>query len=85
MNKCSLIATIKHTDSLSRRHYSVCIKDLHPSYWYSCNDKTKKVIIPNNITPHTFFFAEKFDFFFQDLLKYDFAKGFCNFGHCHWV
>ena len=39
MNKYSLIATINHSGTLNRRHYCACIKDLHSSCWYSCNDK----------------------------------------------
>ena len=39
MNKHSLIVTINHTSTLNRGHYWPCIKDLHSSCWYSCNDK----------------------------------------------
>ena len=39
INKYSLIATNSNSGTLSRRHYFACIKDLHSSCWYSCNDK----------------------------------------------
>ena len=38
-NKQSLIATVNHSGTLNRGHYWACIKDLHASCWYFCNDK----------------------------------------------
>ena len=39
-NKYSLIASLKHSDTLNRGYYFAFIKDLHLSSSYSCNGKS---------------------------------------------
>ena len=74
INKYSLIATINHLGNLNRGHYWACIKDLHSSCWYSCNDKlvfnVEESSLNNTIS------LQKSVNFFQDLLKYILQGGF---------
>ena len=61
INKCSLIATINHSGTLSRGHYWACIKDLHSPCWYLCNDKLVSNVEEsylNNTTSYILFYSK---------------------------
>ena len=61
INEYSLIATINHSGTLSRRHYWPCIKDLHLPYWYLCNDKLVSNVEQsylNNSTSYILFYRK---------------------------
>ena len=79
INKYSLIATINHSGTLSRGHYWACIKDLHSSCWYSCNDKLVFNVEEGYLNSTTSFIL------LTAKCNYHFARGFCHFGHYLWV
>ena len=85
MNKYSLIATINHSSTLNRGHYWACIKDLHSSCWYSCNDKLVSNVeesFLNNTTSYILF-TEKCKFFpglLKDILQGGFVISDIVFG-----
>ena len=61
MNKYSLIARINHSGTLNRGHYWACIKNLHLSCWYSCNDKLVSNVEEsslNNTTSYILFYRK---------------------------
>ena len=60
-DKYSLIATINHLGTLNRGHYWAFIKDLHYSFWYSCNDKPVFNVeenYVNNATSYILFYSK---------------------------
>ena len=78
INKYSLIATINHSGTLNWGHYWACIKHLHSSCWYSCNDKLVSNVEESSLnnTTSCILFYRKVYIFFQDLLKYILQGGF---------
>ena len=72
INKYSLIVTISHSGTLNRRYNWACIKNLHSSCLYSCNDRLAFNVEESSLnnTTYCILFLKKSVTSFHDLLKY---------------